>query len=189
MEFTLFYDGALKAASKKNTRKDHKHDIRRAFHGQLKELWDQVPLDRFSSLLRDPVAPSLPITEREDAGEGGGSSVIENRGGFRFAPLVCSELRLVADLSITLLRPEPPGQIVTQAGDIDNRLKTLLDALKMPSGTDELPADASLGPDEDPFFCLLEDDNLITRLDVRTDLLLRVTTRPTSITWGNMGLA
>ena len=128
--------------------------------------------------------------------------MIEARGGFRFAPLVCSKLRLVADLSVTLLRPEPPGQIVTQAGDIDNRLKTLLDALKMPSGADELPAGASPGPDEDPFFCLLEDDNLITRLDVRTDrllvpdadssdvrLLLHVRTRPTSVTWGNMGLA
>lgn len=202
MEFTLFYDGALKAAGKKNRRKDHKHDIRRRFHGQLRELWGQVPLNGFSGLLSDPVDPNLPLTETEAAGEGGrgGSSVIEARGGFRFAPLVCSKLRLVADLSVTLLRPEPPGQIVTQAGDIDNRLKTLLDALKMPSGADELPAGAS--PGTDPFFCLLEDDNLITRLDVRTErllvpdadssdvrLLLHVRTRPTSVTWGNMGLA
>ncbi len=203
MEFTLYYDGALKAAGNRNKRKDHKHEIRRAFHGQLKKLWSQVPLDGSADLPRDPANPDLTITESEGPeGDRDGSSVIKVRGGFRFAPLVCSELRIVAELSGTLLRPEPPGRIVTQAGDIDNRLKTLLDALKTPSGPGELPGGASPGPDEDPFFCLLEDDNLITRLDVRTDrllvpnadssdvrLLLHVKTRPTSVALGNVGLA
>lgn len=38
MEFTLHYRGPLKAATGRNKRKDHKHDLRRHFHKQLKEL-------------------------------------------------------------------------------------------------------------------------------------------------------
>lgn len=37
-------------------------------------------------------------------------------------------------MEITLLRPEPPGSIVS-SGDIDNRLKTLFDALELAKGT------------------------------------------------------
>jgi len=77
----------------------------------------------------------------------------------------------VAGLKIPLLRPKPTGKIVTQSGDIDNRLKTLLDALKMPD-PGSLPRGASPNSDESPFFCLLQDDNLITSLDVTTDRLL-----------------
>ncbi len=40
MEFTLYYRGTLKAASNRNKRKDHKHNLRKHFHMQLKEPWD-----------------------------------------------------------------------------------------------------------------------------------------------------
>ena len=68
------------------------------------------------------------------------------------------------------LRSDIPGS-PGFAGDIDNRVKTLLDALKMPS-TGEIPPGASPGQDEDPLFCLLEDDSLVTRLSVEMDQLL-----------------
>jgi hypothetical protein len=71
-----------------------------------------------------------------------------------------------------MLRPEPPGAIITQAGDIDNRLKTLFDALRYPKKMDELPKGATPDESEKPFFCLLEDDILITGVSVRTDVLL-----------------
>jgi Holliday junction resolvase RusA-like endonuclease len=51
---------------------------------------------------------------------------------FVFVPLVTAEMSAVAELSVVLLRPEPAGQLLTQGGDIDNRLKTLFDALTMP---------------------------------------------------------
>lgn len=38
MEFRLIYDGQLLGASRNNTRSEHKHDIRRVFHAQLKRL-------------------------------------------------------------------------------------------------------------------------------------------------------
>jgi hypothetical protein len=57
------------------------------------------------------------------------------------------------------------------AGDLDNRVKTLIDALKMPAQCSEL-AGATPSADEDPFFCLLEDDRLIYDFRVQSDRLL-----------------
>ena len=128
-------------------------------------------------------------------------SVLRTLGAFQFAPLVAERLHMVAELGITMLRPEPPGSIVTQAGDIDNRLKTLLDSLKMPREPGELPGEAGPMANETPFFCLLEDDNLITALTIRTDRLLEpaesageveltvhVTTKLLAVLIGNIGL-
>ena len=80
-------------------------------------------------------------------------------------------LKLVAELDILLLRPEDPGSIVQRA-DIDNRLKTLFDALRYPSIPQEIPARWSPADGEAPLFCLLDDDRLITRVNVDTDRLL-----------------
>ena len=77
---------------------------------------------------------------------------------------------MVADLTITLLRPEEPGSIISEGGDIDNRLKTLLDSLKVHKVA-EIPTNESPS-EESRFFCLVEDDNLITSLDIKTDRLL-----------------
>jgi hypothetical protein len=73
-----------------------------------------------------------------------------------------------------MLRPGRPGKVMH---DVDNRLKTLFDALRMPSGPSELGAGTSKGqvgptPDQDPFYVLLEDDKFITHLAVTTDMLL-----------------
>ena len=69
-----------------------------------------------------------------------------------------------------MLRLGEPGGLLS-AGDLDNRVKTLFDALRKPKSKSELggvvPAE-----DEDPFFCLLEDDSLITHTNVETDTLL-----------------
>lgn len=79
---------------------------------------------------------------------------------------------VVAELAITLLRPEPPGHLITRGGDIDNRLKTLFDALTMPRHANALPNDVAFDPQQPLFYCLLEDDNLVTAVSVRTEQLL-----------------
>jgi hypothetical protein len=155
----------------------------------VRELWNEPPLEGHR-------------TSWLDASTEGKESIIRSIGPFEFAPSVCTNLSLVADLRITLLRPEPPGRIVTQAGDIHNRLKTLLDALTMPHQPNALPPGAAPSEDESPFFCLLEDDNLITRLDVSSDrlldptehpsvvvLLINFRTRPTAFNVANLSLA
>ena len=103
----------------------------------------------------------------------------------------------MAEIDITLLTPEEPGRTITQGADLDNRMKTLLDALRMPKVVDELPKGDVASEHESPFYCLLEDDNLISRLSVSADRLLRpvpdkahvlaviqVTPRPTYSTIG-----
>ena len=90
-----------------------------------------------------------------------------SRAGFEFVPLVT----LRCSLYVLLLRPELGQKYILQRGDIDGQIKTLFDALRMPENLDET---GKVGPqtDETPFFCLLEDDRLITEVRVTTDRLL-----------------
>lgn len=179
----LFYQGPLKA----NAGPIEKQQIRRYLHRQLHELWNQKPLRSYTALLKDRAI------ERE-------LSNIRQVGPFRFAPLVTAELRMIAHLHVIFLRPEEPGALITQGGDIDNRIKTLFDALRMPKDPSEIPKDDVPGVDENPFHCLLEDDNLIISVHVQTErlldtqvgtndvlLLIRVTTRLTERVWANTG--
>jgi len=76
------------------------------------------------------------------------------------------------DLRITLLQPRAPGGIFSPSGDIDNRLKTLFDALARPRHAQDVPGQWKPGPGEEPVCCLLEDDSLIKRISVDTDELL-----------------
>jgi hypothetical protein len=128
-------------------------------------------------------------------------SLIQQLHGFTFAPLVSQRVHLVAELDVQVLWPQAPGAIITSGGDIDNRLKTLLDALKMPSEPTALPPGVGPQLGEEPFFCLLEDDSLVTKLAVDTarlleptgstsevELWIRVTTRQLHVLMGTIGL-
>ena len=132
MNFTLTYDGDLMA----DGNKQHKHDIRRVFHRQLAQF--SKP-----SLLHQLKAP--------------GDTLITTIGKYRFFPLVSGARDEVAELQVTMLRPHrSPGYIIGEGGDIDNRLKTLFDSLRIPKNTDEIPSNQQPKGNEDPFFCLLE---------------------------------
>lgn len=165
MEFHLHYRGRLKG----NGKPADKQAIRRHFHGQLKELWSQKPLADYQAWL-------IGLDESPE-----GPRFLRPQDGFTYVPLVNQRMELIAELEITLLRPEPPGSIITQAGDIDNRLKTLFDALRMPQKAHELPPGETPLVGEDPFFCLLEDDNLVSHVTVRTDRLLEPTSDPLEV--------
>lgn len=170
MEFRLVYQGPLAA----NGSVRDKHNLRKSLHPQLATLWQQVPLSEMRPFLLGP--PQTPGHDVVPASLGWAPaappSVIVPLDAFTFSPLVSTRLRLVCHLDILFLRPEQPGSIITTGGDIDNRLKTLLDALRIPKTSSELPPGASPAPDETPFFCLLEDDALVTQIRVTTDRLL-----------------
>jgi hypothetical protein len=87
------------------------------------------------------------------------------------------------------------------SGDIDNRIKTIIDALEVPQANDGY---ASMTPDavEDPFFCLLEDDKYLNHVAVETanlldvpdnsdrsyaDVRIKVSIRPDNLIFDNVG--
>jgi hypothetical protein len=63
-------------------------------------------------------------------------------------------------LEILFLRPDLPGSLIRSA-DLDSRLKTVFDALTIPVEVAQLRKYQAPTTDEDPFYCLLEDDKLI----------------------------
>jgi hypothetical protein len=168
LEFKLTYSGKLLGANSTNSRAAHKHEIRRAFHPQLRRLW---MLNDGLKNLTDPLQDSV-ITINAPPPRNRQESLRERfqRGDYKFVPLVTADLSLICGLEILLLRPDPPGALI-RSGDIDNRLKTLFDALRMPADQNEL-AGATPTREETPFYCLLEDDRLISRVSIQTDLLL-----------------
>lgn len=158
MEFRLVYEGPLLAQGAKAA---HKWDIRRALHPQLEQLWRETPLATVATALLDTALPRTP------------ESIVVEKDGLSFAPLVNRKLDLYAEISVLLLRQQQQGMLFSEGGDIDNRLKTLLDALRLPRSGNE--GRASGDRDEDPslFYCLMEDDALITKVSVETARLLR----------------
>jgi hypothetical protein len=180
MEFRLVYDGQLRSGQGGGS-SANKHEIRKAIHQQLAKLWEAVPDLKMRSsphsILNAPPAKGI-------AGHAGHSvtmaaaierpSLWETLGSqfrgcdYRFVPLVSNHLKLTCSLDILLLwqdRIVPVGP----AGDIDNRLKTLFDALQIPQSC----SDVDPPTERDEFlFVLLENDNLITDVRVTTDRML-----------------
>jgi hypothetical protein len=77
---------------------------------------------------------------------------------------------LRCSLDVLLLRPADE-RFILKRGDIDGQVKTLFDALRIPENADETGG-ATPEADEDPFYCLLSDDRLITEVRVIDDQLL-----------------
>ncbi len=179
MRFRLTYEGDVRPTGRdpvgqqKNPLAQHKHVIRSVFHRQLKRLWET---DRFlkeakiARLSQDgdfellaPHSHSPPLAE-----------VLADEYkefGYRFVPLVNKEFSLLCSLHILFLQRDD-RQGVTHAGDLDNRIKTIIDALRKPQNQNELAGHSAPSDGEDPFYVLLEDDNLVSHLEVETDALL-----------------
>jgi hypothetical protein len=201
VDFRITYAGPLLPSTNNNPRADHKQELRKHFHPQLRRLWEVFPhLKEMEHPLPDNVitvnAPPAPKRVEYLANR-------FQRDGYRFVPLVTKDLVLACAVNILFLRPDPPGKII-KSGDLDNRIKTLFDGLKMPEQKQDLGKYVTPGPGEDPFFCLVEDDSLITSLSVDTDIMLEpvgipqrrdarlivtITLRPSRLTWANMGFA
>jgi hypothetical protein len=161
MEFHLVYQGELPAAGQGGgkTRTAEKHAIRKVFHKQLSSLWR--------------IHPFLVDLKQHDPGGESAWRLADRyeRCGYKFLPLVSSFFSIACSLDVLFLRRDGPGQLVKSGGDIDNRVKVLFDALRMPQTCDELCGETP-GPDETPFFCLMEDDALISKVQIETNWLL-----------------
>ncbi len=173
MRFRLIYDGNLASGTSSTKRLIHKWRLRREFNRQLTGLWAVHPTLKG----RGVYVPNARIGWMEigvHAELGSVKGKINEPivvGGRSFIPLVRESLALTCELDILFLRNDAPGSIVTASGgDLDNRIKTLFDGLTVPKAPNAL--DAPKAPDTDPFYCLLENDKLVSSFSVRTDRLL-----------------
>ena len=175
MRFKLFFHGSLPPSGNTQRRAAEKWEIRRYIHPQLEQLRTLHPVFSGFGLQM----PSRPATLTVIAGgpvgvspmAGVAAKILEEKtiGGFNFVPIVRSSLNLGCALDLLFLRRGDPGSLVTQEGDIDGRIKTLLDGLRMPN-IQEVENAPPTGIN--PFYSLMEDDSLIMDLMVRTDRLL-----------------
>ncbi len=133
-------------------------------------------------------------------------SALYQENNYRFVPLVRKDWDVNCSLEILLLRQDGINTAFS-AGDLDNRVKTLIDALTKPTNAAQLEGHEEPAEDEAPFYCLLENDRLVTALKVETDTLLTpldgngvddlrqaiavisVEIRPTYVTMFNVGFA
>lgn len=178
MDFRLIYRGPLRASGNDvekevRARNIHKHEIRKELHPQIKELWKYPPLNRNFGKSVEPYHPQY-LDPNHPRGQ-------KTCGEHRFVALVRSDLELTAELDILFLRREFPGTVILRGGDLDNRLKTLLDALRIPKTPQEIPEDYHPRDDEAPLFCLLEDDSLVTSLTISASILLDPTVQDSDV--------
>ena len=156
LEFRLAYQGILQGEGDSK----HKHEIRRYLHKQLLNLWKiKEPLKSRGNF----------YSRREESGnviEKNGIQLVADAhqmGNKRFVPVVRREWGLTCALDVLILRRDHFPLITS--GDLDNRIKTLFDALRIPDVGQYCEGD------EDPLYCLLEDDKLVAELRVTADLL------------------
>ncbi|WP_156929134.1 hypothetical protein [Bradyrhizobium sp. th.b2] len=192
MKFTLTYEGSLPPSA--NARKNgEKWKIRKAFDPQIRDLWASHPalqeIERNGRYFPKhggavnlqphhqhpgPVeAPWVPKHPRVSHGTLDLCEPIERHGAW-FRPLVRESFALHCGLKIVFLRKESPGKVY-QGGDIDGRIKTLVDALTMPQHKEQI-----LEPNaqRDPIYCLLQDDSMVSGLAVESERLLGAQDHP-----------
>lgn len=173
MKFRLTYDGPLPSTQgaprgqQPDPRGPAKHRMRQSFHAQLKRLWAINPNladpRAFAGAIRSTNAPASPRP----------AALAEQFAyfGWNFVPLVTGSLDVTCGLDVLLLRPTPENKN-SWFGDVDNRLKTLIDALQLPSANERY-VDHRPEEDETPFFSLLENDKMLSRVAVETDEMLQ----------------
>jgi len=119
-------------------------------------------------------------------------------GERRYWFLISEYLATVVDLNLIILVPNEVGQIISSGGDIDNRIKTLFDALRIPAADSEIPGSDNFDYSQGGMYCLLQDDKLINRVSIRSyrdhssadesaaRCLIEVETKITRALWGNL---
>jgi hypothetical protein len=183
MRFHLVYGGPLAATGNKSKPAEAKR-IRDVLSPQLANLWSThhaLQMLKNSALVMSPgqAGLSMPLSPFDD-----GKRVQLARGlapqnfvdlcepvaygDKKYMPLVRKSLDLNCGISVLFLRQGDPGSLVNQGGDLDNRIKTLLDALKMP----DRETHDSYASTLDMTYCLMESDSLASDLNVKTDRLL-----------------
>ena len=189
MKFTLIYDGDLPSAGNK-CKPIPASRIRNELHHQLADLWDSHvvfrQLARTARTIPNPgagywVSAIKPIWSptvlpdyndpipplRPDQTDFCAPIQVPKVGSV--IPIVRKSLYLACAIDVLFLRHEEPFNLMLEGGDLDGRIKTLFDALKMPDPKNEYIGD---DPTADPLYVVLEDDALISDISVKSGRLL-----------------
>jgi hypothetical protein len=186
VKFTLTYEGSLPSSGSK-PKNGAKASIRASFHPQLKRLWETHPaLQDLEEIRFFPKSGGMRIEghhlhQTELSGEvlAGRTQTDDNidlcksieKHGVWFKPLVRDTFALHCGLKILFLRQELPGRVY-QGGDLDGRIKTLVDALTMPQHLEQVLDPGWQTTENEPMYCVMEDDSLISGLNVESEHLL-----------------
>lgn len=150
MRFSLTFQGDLPPRGSPT----QIQNVREQFDPQMRRLWNTEPLIGSANYIDPQYLPNdcyVPRTVKST----------------EYVPLVSDKLALRASLSVMLYSSDLPGGMLSH-GDIDNRMKTLLDALTVPP-----VQQASDNPVKDGrTFCLLDDDRFVSELTIRNERLL-----------------
>ena len=163
MRFSLKYEGRLKASRDGGeSRVAEKNRLRWHFHNQLAVLMERGDFSRLPEYQKFQPDPNKPTFINFNA-----LPDFQDFNGVVFEPLIHRNYRVACALRIRIDRNERPGAIFQRDGDLDNRMKTLFDALRMPRSENEALPDADR-PNEKHCICLFEDDSMITSFAVET---------------------
>lgn len=181
MRFFLVYRGPLTSTQSKQKKTiAERINIRKQIAPQMERLWTTRNLVELQWDARVPINPEqylgspaspfgtwkvFPPEYPPEAGYADLAAPIIKHGK-PFRPLIRESLNLTCTLKILFLRQEDPGALIKRTGDIDNRIKTFIDAL-------ELPTEGLEGDENDQMnYPLLENDTLVRGLEINTERLL-----------------
>jgi hypothetical protein len=119
-------------------------EMRRSFHHQLTKIRNRDPF----TLLDEPHY----------------ARAVKLVGGQSFAPLYGGHVLVQVAIDIVLLTGTPPKKSVLSSGDLDNRLKRIIDALRMPSQSGEVLS-SPISPES--CICLMDDDSAVSKVHVQ----------------------
>lgn len=174
MKFTLTYRGELKSGGSSKERQR----VRNSLSGQHERLWNNEAFQLGTSQLA-----GCEVRTFHDR---------------QFIPLVTRGSGLRVSLDVLLLQQTKGNSPLSDHGDIDNRLKTLFDGLRVPQHANEAgePEDYDF---DGPVHCLVEDDSLIEKVSMEVEgwldpaagrrevlAVVRVSTRVHRVTYVNM---
>jgi hypothetical protein len=156
MQFRLVFEGEIRSSQNPDKLR-MVHNIREQLAPQVEGVWEYPPYsDVLDWRLQQPP---------------GELSIYKSYQNHVFLPLVAERVGLCGEVDILLLRRQPKGSIISSQGDLDNRMKMLIDALRAPTPS-EVQALQKKGLLHDgPHYCVFHDDNLITNLSINVDRL------------------
>ncbi|RWA71387.1 hypothetical protein [Mesorhizobium sp.] len=181
MDIYLTYRGQIPS---KTSSLDAVWSMRKSFHSQLQKLWGKEPF----AILK----------KWEDSNFAAGApNFLRQIGDQIFVPFYSEVVGVGVKLEIKLLTGLPLQQAVISSGDLDNRVKRIIDALRAPTQKGELTKNLEPGS---RWYCVMDDDSSVKEVTAslapyldssdpsESFVFVRVRTSPSAVTLANLAM-